>query len=130
MALLESEERFRKLFKGHSAIKLVIDSETGAIIDANEASAQFYGWTVEELKQMRIQQISMLPPEDVKAEMKKVVSQESARLEFRHRRADGSIRDVEVYCNKIEIAGKNPIYAIIRDITERKKLEEALQRIP
>ena len=66
-ALRQSEDRFRKLFKGHSAPKLVIDPETGAIIDANEASAQFYGWPVEELKQMRIQQISLLSPEDVKA---------------------------------------------------------------
>jgi chemotaxis protein methyltransferase CheR len=126
--LRESEDRFRKLFKGHSAPKLVIDSETGAIIDANEASAQFYGWPVEELKQMRIQQISLLSPEDVKAEMKKIVSQGAARLEFRHRRADGSIRDVEVFCNKIEIAGKTPLYAIIHDITERKKLEVALHK--
>ena len=125
-ALRQSEERFRKLFEGHSAAKLIIDPETGAIIDANEASAQFYGWPVEELKQMRVQQISLLPPEDVKAGLKKIVSQESARLEFRHRRADGSIRDVEVFCNKIEIAGKTPLYAIIHDITERKKLEEAL----
>ena len=124
--LRESEDRFRKLFKGHSAPKLVIDSETGAIIDANEASAQFYGWPVEELKQMRIQQISLLSPEDVKAGLKKIVSQGAARLEFRHRRADGSIRDVEVFCNKIEIAGKTPLYAIIHDITERKKLEVAL----
>jgi PAS domain S-box-containing protein len=118
--LRESEERFRKLFKGHSAIKLVIDSETGSIIDANEASAQFYGWPVEELKQMRIQQISLRSPEEVKADMKKVVSQGAARLEFRHRRADGTIRDVEVYCNKIEITGKNLLYSIIQDITERK----------
>ncbi|MDO9109660.1 MAG: sigma 54-interacting transcriptional regulator, partial [Desulfatirhabdiaceae bacterium] len=124
--LRESEDRFRKLFKGHSAPKLVIDSETGAIIDANEASAQFYGWPVEELKQMRIQQISLLSPEDVKAGLKKIVSQGAARLEFRHRRADGSIRDVEVFCNKIEIAGKTPLYAIIHDSTERKKLEVAL----
>jgi len=114
---------------GYCPVSLVIDPETGAIIDANEASAQFYGWPVEELKQMRIHQISMQSPEGVKAEMEKAVSQESARLEFRHRRADGSIRDVEVYSNKIEISGKNLLYSIIYDIAERKKLEGALQNI-
>ena len=127
-ALRESEERFRKMFSGHSAVKLLIDPETGVIIDANEASAQFYGWPVEELTQKRIQQINLLPPEDVKAAMKKIVSQESARLEFRHRRADGSIRDVEVFCNKIEINRKNLLYTIIHDITERKKLDVALHK--
>jgi len=125
-ALRESEERFRKLFKNHAAIKLVIDPETGSIIDANEASAKFYGWPVEELKQMRIQQINMLPPETVKAKMEKAASSESARFEFRHRRADSSIRDVEVFSNKIEVAGKGLLYSIVHDITERKQVEEQL----
>ncbi|MCX5883768.1 MAG: PAS domain S-box protein, partial [Deltaproteobacteria bacterium] len=128
-ALIESEERFRKLFKCHSAIKLVIDSETGAIIDANDAAAQFYGWPIEELKQMRIQQINTLSLETVKAEMEKAVLSKSARFEFRHRRADGSIRDVEVFSNKIEIAGKSLLHSIVHDITDRKQMEAEKEKM-
>jgi len=126
-ALQESSEWFRKLFERHTAIMLILDAEMGTIIDANEAAADFYGWPIEELKQMRIQDINTLPIEAVKAEMKKAALLERTRFEFRHRRADGSIRDVEVFSNKIEIAGKDLLYSIIRDNTERKRMEAELR---
>jgi two-component system, cell cycle sensor histidine kinase and response regulator CckA len=125
-ALRESEERFRKLFQKHSAVKLIIDPETGNIIDANEAAANFYGWSIDEIRQMRIQQINTLPHESVKTNMEQTLSSEFARYEFRHRRADGSIRDVEVFSNKIDMAGKSFLYSIVHDISERVQAEEAL----
>lgn len=127
MALLESERRFRQLFADHSAVKLIIDAKTGQIVDANQAAASFYGWTIEKLKQMRIQDINTLPPEIVQAEIDKTAILKAARLEFRHRRADGSIRDVEVFSNKIEVAGQDFLYSIVHDITERKRTTELLQ---
>ncbi len=122
-ALRESEERFRNLFERHSAVKLIIEPEMGNIIDANAAAEQFYGWPIEKLKQMRIQQINVLPTGTVKSEMEKAASPESSGFEFRHRRSDGSIRDVEVFSNKIELAGKSLLYSIIHDITARKRVE-------
>jgi PAS domain S-box-containing protein len=124
--LRESEKRFSGLFKYNSASMLLFDQETGTIIDANEAAARFYGWSIEELKQMQIQQINMLAPEAVMAKMEKAASSESARFEFRHRRADGSIREVEVFGNKIEIAGRGLLYSIVHDITDRKLAEQAV----
>ena len=126
-ALRESEERFRNLFQYHSAVKLIIDPDTGDIIDANEAATKYYGWPLEELKRMRIQQINAMPPDAVKADMKKAASSESTRFEFQHRRADDSIREVEVFTNKIEIAGKSVLYSIVHDITERKQTEETFK---
>ena len=58
--LHESEEKFRKLFEEHSAVMLVIDPDTGNIVDANRAAADFYGWSIEELRKMNIQQINLL----------------------------------------------------------------------
>lgn len=114
-ALIESEERFRKLFESHAAAKMVIDARTGSIIDANHAAAKFYGWKVEELKKMNINQIIVLTDEEIQQSIENASS--------RHRTADGSLRDVEVYSNKIEINGKLLIYVIIIDVTERKRLE-------
>lgn len=67
--LRESEELFRAVFEQHAAVKLLIDPNTGNILDANYAAKKFYGWSREELKTMRIQQINTLPPEKVKEEM-------------------------------------------------------------
>jgi PAS domain S-box-containing protein len=126
--LRESEERFRRLFHGHSASKLIIDPDTGQIIDANDAAAVFYGWSIDELKQMQVQQINDLPPEEVKVRMATAASAHKTRFEFRHRRADGSVRDVEVFCNTIAIMGRALLYSIIHDVTETRQAEESLRR--
>ena len=126
-SLRASEERFRRLFKGHSVINLVIDPETGRILDANKAAAAFYGWPIEQLTRMRIQQINEPPGSAVELEMGRAADAEQSRLEFRHRLADGSIREVEVFTSAIEIDGKKILYSIINDISERKLAEVALQ---
>ena len=123
LALYKSEKRFRKLFEHNAAIKIVLDPETGNIIDANHAAADFYGWSVEELTQMRIQQINSISPDIIKSTFEKIRSAEQNRFSFRHNRADGSLRDVEVFSNVIEIEGKDFLYSIIHDITERKRYE-------
>jgi PAS domain S-box-containing protein/putative nucleotidyltransferase with HDIG domain len=126
-ALRESETLFRKLFEDHAAVELIIDPDTGNIIDANEAAAVFYGWSREQLKQMKIQEINTLSPEEVKKEMEKARTSKKIHFEFRHRRADGSVRDVDVFSSKIEVKGKDLLHSIVHDITDRKLAEEALR---
>ena len=123
----ESEERFRLLFENHTAAKLVLNAETGDIVDANNAATLFYGWPKEQLIQMSIEQINTLPVDTVKTEMDKALKCEKLRFEFCHRIADGSIREVEVFSNNIEILGKRYLYSIIHDITDRKIAENALR---
>ena len=126
-ALRESEDLFRSIFQHHAAVKLLIDPDTGQIVDANEAAADYYGWPLQQLKNMKIQDINILSPDKVKAEMSKVVAKKKIRFEFQHRRADGSVRDVEVYSSRILSQGKNLLHSIIHDVTERKKFEEDLK---
>jgi len=126
-ALRESEALFRKLFEDHAAVKLIIDPDTGSLIDANEAAAQYYGWSRERLKAMKITEINTLAPEEVKKEMEKARANKRIHFEFRHRLADGSIRDVAVFSSSIENKGKVFLHSIIHDITGRKRAEERLQ---
>jgi PAS domain S-box len=124
--LKESEEKYRRIFEDHSAVKLLIDPDTGDIIDANNAAADYYGWSCEELKRMKIQQLNISDPEEIKKNMDNVRSQKRTQFEFRHRRKNGSIRDVEVFSSKIKIGNKDLLHSIIHDITERKQAEEEL----
>jgi PAS domain S-box-containing protein/putative nucleotidyltransferase with HDIG domain len=126
-ALRESETLFRKLFEDTAVVKLIIDMDTGNIIDANEAAAVFYGWSREQLKQMKIQEINTLSPEEVKKVMEKARTKKKIHLEFRHRRADGSVRDVDVFSSNVEVKGKNLLHVIIHDITDRNRAEEKLK---
>ena len=125
--LRQSEALFRSLFQRHAAVQLLIDTHNGNIIDANDAAVEFYGWTREQLRQMRIQEINILTPEEVKMEMEKARTNQRTYFEFHHRLADGSIQDVEVFSSKIQVKGKNLLHSIVHDITVRKQAEKALR---
>ncbi len=125
--LRESEERYRSVFENHSAVKFLIDPDSGGIVEANDAAVKYYGWPKEKLLQMKIHEINTLSPEDIKKELGKARNREKTYFEFRHRRADGSIRDVEVYSGTIDIQGRKLIHSIVHDITERKRSEALYQ---
>jgi len=123
-ALAESEALYRNLFMNHAAIKLIIDPESARIVEANRAAEAFYGWSVSELETMRVQDINTGPVEQVEEEMGKARSRDRVFFEFRHRRADGSIRDVDVFSSRIEVKGKDLLHSIVHDVTERKLSEQ------
>lgn len=125
-ALRESEVLFRTLFEHHAAVKLIIDPATGAIVDANNAAARFYGWSRERIKAMNIRDINILSPAELAKELEHAETMERIHFFFRHRRADDSIRDVEVFCSRIEVKGKRYLHSIVHDVTERKRTEEEL----
>ncbi len=124
--LKESEEKFRRIFEDHAAIKLLIDPEVGNIIDANKSAAAYYGWSCDELKKLNISQINMLPLEEIHKNIKNVLYEKNTHFEFRHKLKDGSLRDVEVFSSKIKIGSRNVLHSIIHDITERKLVENEL----
>ncbi len=127
-ALKHSEAQFRLLFEKHSAVMILLDPETGIIVNANHAAADFYGWSIDELRQMRIQQITNVSADEVKKNMEKSRTAQQNRFEFIHRRADNSERNVEVFSNLIKIDGMELLYAIIHDITLRVHAEDTQRK--
>ncbi|WP_407356121.1 PAS domain S-box protein [Methanolobus sp. WCC5] len=125
--LRESEERYRSLFENNHSVMLIIDPETGAIVDANTAAVQYYGWSYETLLQKKIMEINTLPAAEIKQEMERARTEHRDHFFFRHLLADGSVRDVEVFSGPILIEGSTLLYSIIHDITDRKLAEKALK---
>lgn len=124
--LLKSEEKFRVIFENNSAVKLLINPANGRIIDANIAAANYYGWSCEELKEMKIQQINTMPAKFTLTEMQKIKNTDHGHFEFQHRHKDGSLTDVEVFTSSVKIDGGNYLHSIIHDISDRKKAEREI----
>lgn len=128
-ALVESEARFRNLFEKNGIAMFLLDPVSGQIVAANQAAAVYYGYSIERLVAMSIDQINTLPREQIVQEMNRTVSDECNHFEFRHRLASGEIRDVEVHCNATRQGGRSLIHSIIHDITDRKKSQQDLEQL-
>jgi PAS domain S-box-containing protein len=66
--LHESEDKYRALFTNTHSVMLLIDPLSGRIVDANQAAAGYYGYSIEELKSRNMADINILPPEEIKKE--------------------------------------------------------------
>lgn len=124
--LKESEKKFRTLFQNHSAVKLIIDPETGHILEANDAAARFYGLPVNILQNMNMSEILMINPEDFRKNLRMAGIQNNVFSEYTHYKSDGRPVDVEVFSSNISLGGKNLVHSIIHDISEKKKTEQNL----
>jgi PAS domain S-box-containing protein len=127
-ALKESEERHRALFEKNKSIQLLIDPNNGEILDANSAACVFYGYNREQLRRMNITEINILSKGEVLKEMANALSERRSCFHFRHRLANGEIREVESYSGPVYANGRELLYSIIHDITERKQIEETLRQ--
>jgi len=125
--LRESEALYHAMFERNYSVKYLLDPENGNIIDANEAASRFYGYPVDQLRHMNISQININPLNRITKEMGEAMIEKRNYFLFRHRLADGTIKDVEAYSTPIDISGKKLLQVIAHDITEKKQAEEALK---
>lgn len=102
-------------------IMIVIESKAGAIVDANEAACSFYQYNYEEIIKLKISDINVLPIEKTVMEMKPASRKEKECFYFKHKLANGEIRDVEVHSSPITQNNKQLLYSIVIDITDSKK---------
>lgn len=127
--LRDSEQRFRSFFERNNAVMTMVHPETGAIENANEAAARFYGYPRETLRTMNIGTIDRLSPDELVALRRDAAGGRKNYFILSHRLADGRVRDVEAYLTPVEYAGRPVLFSIIHDITERRAAEEQLRQL-
>lgn len=115
-----------RFFDKSSSVVLLIDPHNGAILSANEAAATYYGYSLEQLTHMSIASINTLPAEELREERNHALLEERNYFNFKHRLANGQIRDVEVFSTPIHFQDKKALFSIIHDITDRKNVEREL----
>ncbi len=123
-SLNEGKTFYQRLFIDHSAIKLLLDVNTGQILDANTSASLFYGCRLEELKSKFITDINILTDAENKLQMEYALELKKNHFTHKQRLANGQIRDVDVYSSPIFVNGRKVLYSIIHDVTDRVLSEQ------
>lgn len=99
----------------------------GRILDVNDAYCLMSGYSRDELLTMCIQDVEAAEtPEETRQHLQRFKHNISERFETRHRRKDGRIIDLEVSVRYMPELDR--VASFLRDITERKRAEEALRQ--
>lgn len=123
-ALEKSEAKFRHLFENHVAAKLLIDPQTGLIVEANEAALQLVGETSKTIRQLDWKKLAYSSTFDLE-EISTIILQEGKiHFESRFIRSDKNATDLEIFASLIQLGEEYAIHAIVHDITDKKKAEE------
>ncbi|MFN0133837.1 MAG: PAS domain S-box protein [Phycisphaerales bacterium] len=125
-SLKRSEERYRQFFDTNPAPKWVLNAATGAILEANQTAADFYGIPVERLRKMTVFEVNQAPREQIRAALDRA-ARECVRFEAKHRLASGEVREVEVYSGPLDDGGARCVMSIIHDVTDRRRAEDAMR---
>lgn len=109
---------------------IVVTDEAGHIVEANERAVNAYGYTRDELLNMRVSDLRDTDedPAVFAGQVAQLHRAGSLRYETRSRRKDGTLFPVEVSARLIEVAGVKYMQGISRDISERKRAEAVLRK--
>ncbi len=129
----ENERRYRDLFEKSADALLIIEGQT--IVDCNDATLKIF--RCRQKDEILGSHPSTLSPEKQpdgsfsfeKANeiLSRAFKSGSHRFEWTHKRADSDVFPAEVLLTSIRHEGRNILYSVLRDITERKQVEEALK---
>jgi PAS domain S-box-containing protein len=126
-ALGESEHRFRLLFEGVGDAVMVYSSRL-KFLDCNEVALRRLGYSREEF--LRLRPADIVHPDfhqRMKDAQKGIWAGQTTIVELVHRCKDGELVPVEVHARRIQYDSNLAVLTVVRDITERKRAEEALR---
>ncbi|NOZ45310.1 MAG: PAS domain S-box protein [Chlorobi bacterium] len=126
----ESELKFRNIFNSTNEAIFIHDKNTGEILDVNEATVKMFGYTVQQIRKLTVDQLSLgiEPYSDNEAlsAIKKAASEGPQTFNWISKNSAGKLFYTEVSLRYAKIDNEERVIAVIRDISKRKKAEEEL----
>lgn len=129
--LAESDRSRREIFNATGEAIFVFDADTGATVDVNQAVLDMFGYARAEAMRLSVADLSTSTTGSgerigVKS-FAEVAARGSSVVEGKARRADGGELWIEVTLKAAILGGRSRVLAVVRDITGRKRAEEALR---
>lgn len=121
----EMDALYAGLFYQNSSIMLLIDPDTGKVVNGNETAVKYYGYQFLE-EEVFINQINTMPPEVINELMQEAMVEKRNYFNFQHRLKNGMVRDVEVYAGSVMIQGERVLCSIVHDVTDKIRAEQEL----
>ena len=130
-ALRESEERFHAIFDWVSDAIFIHDMATGAILDVNRRMNEMYGYSHDEALKLDVEALSASTPpytqQDALRRLANAARGEPQTFEWLAKDKAGRLFWVEVAIQHAKLAGQDRLLVSVRDISERKQAQQALQ---
>ena len=118
--LLKNEQRFKSFFYNLPLPSFIVDIESGRFMDANDAAAQFYGYSRDELLNMSVAEINVSnTPQELKIFRRTTAAKGGGTTTFKHKLKNGEIKIVQPHMAIITLNNKQCLLTIILDITEK-----------
>jgi PAS domain S-box-containing protein len=131
-ALRASESSYRSIFEASEDAIFIHDWDTGRILDVSPKAAELYGWGREELRDLRVGDVSANVPPYTEQDAMRMVQQAKVRstplrFEWHARHRDGHLMWHEVTLKRATIAGEPRVIGFVRDVTARRAADERLR---
>jgi len=128
-ALEKSERNYREIFNATSEAIFLHDANSGAILDVNQSMLDMYGYRRDQVDGLTVSDVSAGSSDSAQREaggrLRRAIEEGPQLFEWHAKRFDGSEFWVEVALRSTQIGGDDRVLAVVRDISERKRLEQA-----
>ena len=126
----ETEQRYELLFESSALPTWLCDLESFRFLAVNQAAVKQYGYSREEFLAMNLRDIQ--PREDLPAVeeyISRIPDAVSNASEWRHKKKDGTVIDVEVIWQELLYRGRRAALVVANDISGRKRAEEEREQL-
>ncbi|MBX7222486.1 MAG: PAS domain S-box protein [Blastocatellia bacterium] len=128
-ALKDSNDRYQQLFAGNPLPSWAFEVETLRFLEVNHAAVSLYGYSRDEFLSMTIEGLEL--PETLPLlheTLKNTPHEGNAARQTRHRTKNGNLLEVEVFWHGLFYEGRQARLSVVKDMTEIKRAQDALQR--